>query len=248
MSKEFVIKGFPTEISEYIELPDMAELMVYNQFYDMDADAVRKYGSYLHRYLLDKTPLRNDKKHVSVMSQVRIMFPDMRSCTRHYADPDDEWHIDSEVLEDGKEIYHRPTDTVHLLSNDVQCATEFNTEEFTIQFDYSKEYVEFKKWFRENAVHLIKPKKMPANKIVTFDNHIHRATNPQQIEFRYMFRVTETDRGRPPAYEFDETQNAVKAYDGERKKFFEHLKRGKGFIQINLPSVCGSMFKKYDTE
>jgi len=247
MSK-FKVKGFPSEISDYIELPNMAELLMYNQFFDISAEAVMKYGSDFHRHLLNRTPLRNDKKHVSVMSQIRIMLPSMRSCTRCDDDPNNEWHIDCELSEKNlkNHVYHRPTDRIHLLSNEVTCPTEFLEKDIEVDFDHDQPYSDFIKWFKKEKIHLLSPKSMPSNKIVTFDSNLHRATNPKQIEFRYMFRVVETDRERPPDHEMNEFQNAVKAFNGSRNSYFEHLRREKGRITINFPAVTGDVFKKYN--
>lgn len=103
---EVILKGFPTEISEHIELPTIAELLLYPMFFDVDIEDVYKYGTDFHRYLIDKTPLRNNKRHISVLSEVRFMGPNLRSCTKNIPDPVREWHIDCEENEDGRHIYH----------------------------------------------------------------------------------------------------------------------------------------------
>lgn len=59
---QVVLKGFPTEISDKIELPYNAELLTYPQFLDCPAEEVWKYGTDFQKKLLSMAPLRNNKK------------------------------------------------------------------------------------------------------------------------------------------------------------------------------------------
>lgn len=212
---QVVLKGFPTEISDKIELPDIAELLLYPMFFDTDIEDVYKYGTDFHRYLIDKTPLRNTKRHISVLSEVRFIGPYLRSCTGNNGDPNREWHIDCEENEDGRHIYHEERDIVHLLTNEVTSMTEFNENEIIVPISPNRPYDEFITYIYDNINTLgIKPKKMPANRIVTFTNHLHRATNPERPEFKFMFRIVETDRLRPPSRYEKEHMVKVKGIGG----------------------------------
>lgn len=194
-----LLKGFPTEISKKIELPDMAELLTMPVFFDTDIEDVYKYGTDFQRKLIDMMPLRNNKNVISVLSQVRILAPKNRSVTG-YIDPSKgvEWHIDCEEKEDNNYDYHEDRDVVHLLTNETTAMTEFLAEDIWIDWDHTRPVLDFIDYFDKNVDKWNLPTKaMPANQIVTFTNQLHRATDPQRLEFRYMWRVVETDRTRP---------------------------------------------------
>jgi hypothetical protein len=199
----FILKGFPKEIGEYIELPNIAELLMMPFFYDTYIDEAYKYGTDFQKELLNKVPLKGGKKTTSVLSQIRFLYPNVRCCTGYPKDPLHEWHIDSEENEyhENERKYQTETDIVHLLTNSVSPMTEFNKNDITINIPEDTSYLDFLNYFSKqlkngNALN-VAPEKMPSNQIVTFTNHIHRATNPTGYEFRYMFRVVETDRDRP---------------------------------------------------
>jgi hypothetical protein len=199
-----ILRGFPTEIGKEIEMPDMAELLSMPIFFDTDIDSAYRHGTEFQRKLIDSTPLKRGKNVYSVLSEVRMLAPSLRSCTggqREDRDYDREWHIDCEENEDGPHIYHEERDIVHLLTTQATSMTEFNANELELDFDPSRSYSEFMDFVYRNR-HLVQAMKMPANRIVTFSNHMHRATDPTRIEFKYMFRIVETDRKRP-AHQYD---------------------------------------------
>jgi hypothetical protein len=244
---EIVLKGFPTEIGNEIELPDMAELLAYPSFFDVSADDFYKYGTEFQKYLLDKTPLKNDKKTVSVLCQVKYLSKDTRSCTPvragwggHY-----EWHIDNEA--DNSHIYTVPRDRVHLMTSQTTSMTEFLADEVSIPLPLDTPYTEFKEYLHDFP-YLLKGKPMPANRIVTFDNHMHRATPSQRIEFKFMFRVVETDRERQPEPYSFEAQAKSLVYDGNRGDFIDNIERQKGKVVIYLPSLSPDVMYKPKNE
>lgn len=233
-NKKTILKGFPTEISDYIELPDIAELLTYPMFFDADIDFVYKYGSDFQRKLIDMAPLRNTKKVISVLSEVLYLEPGFRTCTGVPDDPFKEWHIDCEENENvnGKHIYHEERDIVHLLTNECTSMTEFNKNEIVLNWDYDRPYSEFRQFLIDNRDKInIIPQKMPHNRIVTFTNHLHRATNPKVPEFKYMFRIVETDRDRKPV---NRVNNSVKI-TGKNGEIL-NIERQKGKIIIYFPS------------
>ncbi len=200
-----IIKGFPTQISEEIELPPISELLTYPIFFDMPVDQAYRYGTEFQRKILEKTPIRGGKRHISMLSEVKFLDLVTRSCTgfnkESARNADLEWHIDTEEREDGYVGgYAHESDIVHLLSSDVVATTEFNEHDIEIDFPVDRSMNEFVDYLHQNWDHIgIKPKRMPPNRIVTFTNHMHRATAGQTLEFRYMCRIVETDRLRPPS-------------------------------------------------
>jgi hypothetical protein len=199
------LKGFPTQISEEIPIPDMAELLTYPFFFDTDIEDAYRYGTDFQKKLLDSIPNLGEsgKKTISVLSEVRFLGPKYRSCTGSFDDHDIEWHIDCEENEDGSHIFTEERDIVHLYTNQTSSMTEFLEEELIVPnsqetMDYARFHQFFVESIRSGSISP-KTKPMPANKIVTFTNHMHRASDPKQYEFKYMFRVVETNRMRPPS-------------------------------------------------
>ena len=245
MADVTVLKGFPTEVSEYIDLPDIGELILYPSFFDIRIEDAYKYGTEFQKYLFDKVPLRHDKKHISVLWQVRLLTPRTRSCTGvpKNGDSSREWHIDCE--EEKEHIYARETDRVHLLTNKVTSPTEFLEEEVVVDKSPSTPYAEFIEYFHNNIHKFnVKPKAMEHNRIVTFTNHMHRATASKRPEFKFMMRLVETDREREPAEYHPKLHNQVDVFDADREGYVTHLVREPGKITIYLPSINSDMLWK----
>lgn len=208
----FKLKGFPTlVIGEEVDTPDVGELLTQPFFFDNSADDVYKYGSEFQKMLLDSIPNlgKNGKRHISVLSEVRLLAPNYRSCTGVPKEPKYEWHIDNEEDEDGIKVWSQDRDIVHLFTNQTTSMTEFFSHPVIItELKETSSYEEMHRYFIENYDSFnIQPKAMPANRMVTFTNHMHRATNPTSYEFKYMFRVVETDRKRAPS-EYNPDVNA----------------------------------------
>lgn len=239
-----ILKGFPTEISKEIEMPSIAELILMPMFFDCHIDDVYKYGSDFHRKLIDLTPLRNNKKTVSVMSEVRFLGADLRSCTGNGGSPDKEWHIDCEENEDRRHIYHEDRDIVHLITNDVTSMTEFNENEIILPISPNRPFDEFMEYIYNNINNLgIKGRKMPSNKIVTFTNHMHRATNPSRPELKFMFRIVETDRNREPSrYSGSHTVYAI----GKGGKEIENVYTDSKQVILTIPETIKNNQEKID--
>lgn len=236
------LKGFPTQVGPEIELPDMAELLTYPFFFDTSLEDAYKYGSDFQKKLLDSIPNlgKNGKRNISVLSQVRVLAPNYRSCTGPSLDYASEWHIDSEEDEDGTKVWSEPTDIVHILTNQTTSMTEFFEDEIEVPgFNGSEDYAEFQNEFvRIYETLNVKPKAMPANRIVTFMNHMHRATNPTRYEFKYMFRVVETDRMREPS-PYNPDVNASTIIGLNREETTNIIRQGNK-VTIYVPSFVDS--------
>lgn len=222
------VKGFPTQVGKYIELPDMAELLVYPYFVDNYIDDVyRKSPSFL-KYLLDQVPLKGNKKYISVRSEVKFIHPQSRSCTNHYSAPtghalhDFEWHIDSDI---SLELYNEETDIVHLLSSDVECLSDFNKNEFTLDLDPATPYQDFIEILGRECRDKIIPQKAEPNRIITFTNHLHRAKPSTQHELRYMLRVVESDRDREPSHPTETSMSQSTVFDTETRTWTPTIRK-----------------------
>lgn len=246
-----ILKGFPTIISEEIELPDISELLMYPYFFDTDLDSAYKHATSFQRKLIDMTPIDSSKNVYSLLSQVRVLLPDYRSCTGGGGpdyDADQEWHIDNEESEDGPHLYNEEKDIVTLLTNQTSAMTEFNKNEIRINLNPStfpqfQDLHDFLFSNLKNGNPLgIEPQKMPANRLVTFTNHLHRATNPDKIEFRYMFRLVQTNRKRKPMpYDHRVNQSNI-LNQGNR---FLNIERGNSSVKIMYPLGFKNSFKDY---
>jgi hypothetical protein len=171
------IPGFPTEISEPIELPDIGELLMYPAFQGIDADNFQKHATDFQRYLFSKVPLRNDRQYVTVRSGVWLLEPGTRSHTNYTGD----WHFDSDPR-------------VFILSSACSALTEFNLNPLRIESIPGESTVAFvNRIGRSPEAFGIMGRKIEPGRIYTFESHLHRAVDPKRIEFRFFIRIKETD-------------------------------------------------------
>lgn len=238
----FLLKKMPEEMTDYIELPDMAELLTMPIFFDCPIEEALKYGSDFQKKLLSMVPLRGTKKYTTILSEVRMLTPVNRSCTgfsdMSHTDSDYEWHIDTEEELDGSmKNYGEETDIVHLLVSKTSCMTEFLKSDIMLNDINPSEHSLYQMldYIRYNKEIInLEPVKIPHNRIVTFTNHLHRATKGDRIEFRYMFRVVETDRKRPPSnptYNPNHTTTIIDT-NGEQ---IENISQKEDKIILHLP-------------
>ena len=103
-----------------------------------------------------------------------------------------EWHMDS-IYFDRKRKDYLNHEITHYLISDCTAMTEFNSSAFDFEWD-GDDLVDLMKWinFNINSLPVI-PKKIEPNKFITFQEHLHRASIAKHHEFRYTFRVTESD-------------------------------------------------------
>jgi hypothetical protein len=252
--QDVLVKGFPTEVSDYIELPDMAELLCYPMFNNTFIEEAYKYGTEFQRNLLDKLPLRNTKKSITVRSEVKVLAPTQRSVTGFnkiaYENNDNEWHIDDEdsIFLKHQCNYYDEKDIYHLLMSKTTGMTQFNKNEFVIEnWDVNRSLNDF----IEHAIHhpMFEYEEAPSNRIITFTNNIHRATPTKGLEFRYIFRVAETNVVRQPEqgkYTWSRNKESiVHDMDGYKKS---SIRQGKDhvvmFIPPNYPFIGHEMEKK----
>lgn len=185
------IPGFPEDIGERIELPDIAELLVMPMFSNVSADDLRKYGTDFQRELLDKTPIRNTTKHVAVKSFVQFLYPEIGACDIKI-DPkyQNEWHIDYDLS--GDDVFW------HIITSECTSRTEFNVNPLYLECPSDK----IRAYLNANADKLgLEGRKIDAERFCTFTSHIHRPAPPLKPEFRFFFRVQETSFKAPEPIE-----------------------------------------------
>lgn len=187
MNSKVKLEGFPTQVGKEIELPNIAELLLYPFFLNAPADEFYKRGTDFHRKLINSAPLKHDKKYITITSHVQLLSPGDRAVVNKIG-YDLEWHIDCHVF--GK---HR--DRFHILMSDCSALTEFNTEPAEVETDDQITQLNFIRQLNDNEEKLgLKPKKVEPNRFTTFETHVHRAINPAQHEFRYFIRIAESNQ------------------------------------------------------
>lgn len=188
-SKPFLIKGFPEGIGEYIEFPNIGELLLMPMHGLVDANFLYAHGPSFYRTLLDKCPLTNRYKHVAVTCYIQLLYPESYSVSNKINTVyQHEWHTDAV-----EQIFDEPS-TIHIIMSDCTATTSFNENPTTVLLREDMDNREFihlvnKEWKNWG----LKDKKIEPQKYATFTNHVHRSTPSEHKEFRFFFRVMESD-------------------------------------------------------
>lgn len=225
------IHGFPNEISNKIEMPDIAELLMYPLFTRMEAENFFKYATDFQKKLFDMCPLKNNTRHVIVLSTVTILDPRKRVIT-YPNSHGGEWHVDGTF---GSMFEQK--DTLHLLLSHTTATTEFNTNAMELDLHEGMTRREFGALINSNKIEpLLVPKSIETDKICTFNSyHIHRPIPSKNIQFRFTFRVSETDRDDPFSIE-KELPKVFLANDLSLMQPIPNISLGKDFVRVHVPS------------
>lgn len=189
---DFIIKGFPDQISDYIELPDMAELLFYPTFNRCHIDTYLRHCSEFQKSLFEKAPIKGDTKNIYIYSDVKILSPNLTAIYGVNGKPHD-WHIDQKRLRDKSETFDK---RFHLMVSPCHARTEFNISEGIVIKDAERfaGIAEFNDYLNENETIIgLEARKIEPNRFVTFDSHIHRAVPTDRLEFRFFFSVEESN-------------------------------------------------------
>lgn len=176
--------GMPTEYGEKIEFPHDIELLREPMFSNAPVDYVMKHGSELQKYIISKTPLRNNTRYAYVSCVVRYVYPGIiinKIILPHLGSQRNEWHPDG---------LYDPKRKVHAIANFLP--TEFNANPFSIDVPDglgNNGIIEF--LYKQQPD--IQAQSSLAGHIITYDDHIHRAPIPQERGVRFFFRIQETD-------------------------------------------------------
>jgi hypothetical protein len=180
------IPGFPAEVSGPVELPDIGELLMAPAFQGILADDYRKHATQFQRCILDRLPLKHDKKYVVVRSGVWLLSPGMRS----HVNREGNWHIDSHNEHD----YLEPEQRVYILSSPCSALTEFNLNPLEIEIPSDETRTRLcARLCADEMKYGVIGRPIEPCRVYTFTNHLHRAVDPKRVEFRYFLRVRETD-------------------------------------------------------
>lgn len=218
-------EGFPTlKISEHIELPSIAELLRNPCFNMADIEDVYKNGGEINRYLLSKTPLTNTKKYVTVYTFLQYLEPKVLPV------PSSDWHCD------GVNSPYYSDDLFHTMMNNTSlCSTHFLENEVEVEIDDSIDvrnmrHRDFRKFIHENGDSWgFKTKEVEPNKMYSWNcRHPHKAQNPIRKEFRFFWKVCESDFHKPAPYDVARKNASVVflGNDGQSILNIEHGQRG----------------------
>jgi hypothetical protein len=230
----FTLPGLPTVVSKKVELPNIAELLFYPIFQNATPETIRKYGTDFQKKLLDMTPIVGKRKYVNILSRVNVIYPNTRAMSTHTPGPRrTEWHIDQECGD-----FIDPPETVHLLISECSSMTQFNTHPIEFEIPPSIRTQEFIKFFEDNIEYFpVEPTTVEAGRIYTFSNHLHRAVDPATIEFRYSWRVHETDDPRYVAGGDDGLQTFGNSFDIALGRLHPTVKREDGWLSLKIPEI-----------
>lgn len=190
MMKTYTIPGFPGHSSDYIESPNIMELLYMPIFSRCDEDRFRKLASDWQKNLLDQCPLLPGYKYLVIDSYTQFMYPDMCPVgTRSGVGELYEWHCD------GFSDLEKEPSAFHLFQTDSKCASVFNEEPIQVELPYAMGIGDFNAAATKYAVTKwgVKGKQMENNKYLTFTNHLHRSTPAQEKQLRFFFRVTQSN-------------------------------------------------------
>ncbi len=182
--KKAIIEGFPAIHDIELEMPSVAELLSVPFWDRCSAEDVYKYGGDVGRYFLNKVPIKNDMKYVNVWINLQLLKPGVGSIKYKY-----NWHLD------GSKVPFGAHERLFLVISDCTATTEFNKNRIEHYVDSEISHEDYDKYVNENAENIgIAGERVPPNKFIEFtSSHAHRATNPLKEEFRFLFRVCESN-------------------------------------------------------
>lgn len=190
----YTIPGFPGYSSDYIKSPNIGELLFMPVFSRCDIDRFRKLASGFQKELLDKTPLIGTYKYTVIDCYTQFLYPN--GCpvgTRSGVGKLYEWHCDGFM-----QLESEPS-AFHLYMTDSECGTVFNNEPITLDLP---KHMPIRDFNREATLYAeakwgVEGRKMENNRFLTFTNHLHRSEPAKEKQFRFFFRVTESNHITP---------------------------------------------------
>lgn len=200
-TKKYKFPGFPGQSNVYIESPNIAELLFMPIFSRCDVDSFRKHATQWQKDLLDQVPFIGGYKYHVIDTYPQFLYPDMCPVgTRSQANLLYEWHCDG-----FKSVESEPT-VFHIFQTDSECGTMFLDEDVELELPENMPISQFNTHVALLGAEQWKDRgvQVKNNRFTTFSNHIHRSVAPRQKQFRYFFRISEsniitpaTDREQP---------------------------------------------------
>jgi hypothetical protein len=188
--RNFKTKGFPHRMTGKVELPDMAELLLMPIVNSVFVEDARKYGTEFQKRLIDSTPFTNKKRYIYIQMQTSLLTPEV-SPVVNINKNDYEWHVD------GNDSFEYDDVVYHILQNKTTSMTDFNTTPFETEDreeDGASKVIRKMNDPESDISKLLVPLTVIPERIYTFDNtNIHRAKRTTRPEFRFFYRVVESD-------------------------------------------------------
>lgn len=199
--EEVIVPGFPEVADDFIELPNIAELLNEPFWGLISAEDLRKYGTDLQKSILDRVPLTHKRKSIIIQITVNYLYPGVISVpNKSWSGTEAEWHRDGNSI-----LTVEDPDICHLMISPSDASTDFNEHPFTVKIPSGMNSQELINMINMNATRFpFTPKRVEPQKFVTFSDHFHRATVTDKHEFRYMYRVIESNYRLPK--KFSDTQ------------------------------------------
>lgn len=178
------LKGYgDVKLTDRIEMPDILTLIEFPFVGQVDFEDLYRHASSDLRYLMDKVPLINDGRYVTVNMTTQLLSP------RVTAAPRGNWHFDTSSFKSENATH------IHLLLSDCTAVTEFTRDDIILeQFDEECSPADVEVYLNQNQ-HLFEGVPAECGKFITFDGarHFHRAVRAERLEFRFMMRVMESN-------------------------------------------------------
>jgi hypothetical protein len=229
------IKGFPDVISKELEVPNLGELLHMQFTKTCDIDDFYKNGNEYQRYLVDNTPILGKSSQVGITFQVQYLFPGTMPLQDRKGIAE-EWHMDYNIM-------NPDVNRSHLLLSDCQCMTLFNKKEFDV--DINTNHIvntgDLNLYLFKNQ-HLITPSAISANRIYTFDSHIHKAVLAKKPQLRFMFRVMESETAPVQKWKESIRDSGVV---GRGKEFIPTLRKSGSRIVLDHELMDNSYYEKH---
>lgn len=182
--------GFPTEIGELIEFPDVTELLRQPMFSNAPAEFFYRHATMFQKLLFAKMPLTYKTPYISVSCNVRVVYPGIlinKIIMPEIGSTRNEWHPDG-ILDESRKV--------HLITNFM--GTEFNAEPFRMEVpddvadDVAESWI-VREVFAKDLVRASEAS--PTHRVVSYDKHLHRAPLPDNdYGVRFFMRVMETSK------------------------------------------------------
>lgn len=184
----FEIPGLPSVADVAIEFPDMAELLMMPIFRRAEVEAFRRHAAEYQKGLLDACPARGGFKHTYVDCSVQLLHPGVTSLGSRGGDDIMDWHLDGIRWPGDK------PSVFHAVCTPCTATTEFNARPTSLELPAGADINHINRQVHAQASALgLEGQRMLPGRVLTWSNHVHRATPPQRPEFRFFFRLTESD-------------------------------------------------------
>lgn len=227
------LKGYnDVKKSEFIELPNIFDLLHFPFCGVADFEDLYRFGNEDLRSIMNKIPLKNNNKYVTVNMTTQLLTPNVTPAPRG------NWHFDTNSFKSSEET------TIHLLMSESTALTDFMEEDLTLdQFNESSDVCDVEIFLNQN-LHLIKPKTAESNKILTFNggSHFHSANKAKRDELRFMIRVMESNTVQPVSMAEAITQMSFVYDDG----ISDYSTINREYIMNNKTKTYQSIIKNND--